>query len=104
MAEYKSIVIGIATALRSSTTATAAAIAGCSTVELRSPRPHHTRCSRPVVRGAAVIRRSLRCQPLPVCHMLWFLSIAAKREFTVESYRDEAVGNHGKGLHRQVVP
>jgi organic hydroperoxide reductase OsmC/OhrA len=29
---------------------------------------------------------------LSSCHMLWFLSIAAKRKFLVESYRDEAVG------------
>ena len=26
------------------------------------------------------------------CHMLWFLSLAARRGFRVESYRDEAVG------------
>jgi organic hydroperoxide reductase OsmC/OhrA len=29
---------------------------------------------------------------LSSCHMLWFLAIAAKRGFVVESYRDEAVG------------
>ena len=29
---------------------------------------------------------------LSSCHMLWFLSIAAKQGFVVESYRDEAVG------------
>ncbi len=29
---------------------------------------------------------------LSSCHMLWFLSIAAKRAFLVESYRDDAVG------------
>jgi len=29
---------------------------------------------------------------LSSCHMLWFLSIAAKRGFLVDSYRDEAVG------------
>jgi organic hydroperoxide reductase OsmC/OhrA len=29
---------------------------------------------------------------LSSCHMLWFLSIAAKRGFLIESYRDEAVG------------
>src|SRR4029079_4703067 len=29
---------------------------------------------------------------LSSCHMLWFLSIAAKRGFVVESYRDAAVG------------
>ncbi len=33
---------------------------------------------------------------LSSCHMLWFLSIAAKRGFTVEGYRDEAVGTTGK--------
>ena len=27
---------------------------------------------------------------LSSCHMLWFLSIAAKRNFVVESYRDDA--------------
>src|SRR5262245_54561777 len=29
---------------------------------------------------------------LSSCHMLWFLSLAAKRGFVIESYRDEAVG------------
>jgi organic hydroperoxide reductase OsmC/OhrA len=29
---------------------------------------------------------------LSSCHMLWFLSLAAKRGFVVESYRDEAIG------------
>ena len=29
---------------------------------------------------------------LSSCHMLWFLSIAAKRRFCVDSYVDEAVG------------
>jgi organic hydroperoxide reductase OsmC/OhrA len=29
---------------------------------------------------------------LSSCHMLWFLSIAAKRGFLIERYRDEAVG------------
>lgn len=29
---------------------------------------------------------------LSSCHMLWFLSIAAKRGFVVENYRDEAIG------------
>lgn len=33
---------------------------------------------------------------LSSCHMLWFLSIAAKRGFVVDSYRDEAVGVLGK--------
>ena len=33
---------------------------------------------------------------LSSCHMLWFLSIAAKRGFIVESYRDAALGIMGK--------
>ena len=30
------------------------------------------------------------------CHMLWFLSLAARRGFTVDSYVDEAYGVAGK--------
>lgn len=30
---------------------------------------------------------------LSSCHMLWFLSIAAKRGFVVEQYRDSAIGS-----------
>ena len=30
------------------------------------------------------------------CHMLWFLAIAAKRGFVVDSYRDAAVGTMGR--------
>lgn len=33
---------------------------------------------------------------LSSCHMLWFLAIAAKRKFVVDSYRDVAVGVMGK--------
>ncbi len=33
---------------------------------------------------------------LSSCHMLWFLSIAAKRGFVVDSYRDEAAGTLAK--------
>src|SRR6056297_2715149 len=29
---------------------------------------------------------------LSSCHMLWFLSLAAKADFEVQAYRDEAVG------------
>lgn len=34
---------------------------------------------------------------LSSCHMLWFLAIARKRGYIVESYRDEAVGVMGRG-------
>jgi organic hydroperoxide reductase OsmC/OhrA len=33
---------------------------------------------------------------LSSCHMLWFLSLAAKRGFVVERYRDEAIGTLAK--------
>jgi organic hydroperoxide reductase OsmC/OhrA len=33
---------------------------------------------------------------LASCHMLWFLSIAAKQQFVVERYVDDAVGTMGK--------
>lgn len=33
---------------------------------------------------------------LSSCHMLWFLSIARKRGYVVEQYRDHAVGRMGK--------
>ena len=33
---------------------------------------------------------------LSSCHMLWFLSIAARRGFVVETYRDSALGIMGK--------
>ena len=40
---------------------------------------------------------------LSSCHMLWFLSIAAKRQFVVDRYRDEAVGVMGKGADGKVA-
>lgn len=33
---------------------------------------------------------------LSSCHMLWFLSLAAREKFVVDQYRDEAVGALGK--------
>lgn len=33
---------------------------------------------------------------LSSCHMLWFLSIAAKRGFRIDQYRDKAIGILGK--------
>jgi len=38
---------------------------------------------------------------LASCHMLWFLSIAAKQGFVVESYRDEATGVMAKNAEWQ---
>lgn len=45
---------------------------------------------------------------LSSCHMLFFLSIAAKRGFAIDSYVDEAIGimskdEHGKFVMSQVI-
>jgi len=37
------------------------------------------------------------------CHMLWFLSIAAKRGHVVDSYRDDAVGAMGRSPKGKIV-
>jgi organic hydroperoxide reductase OsmC/OhrA len=40
---------------------------------------------------------------LSACHMLWFLDLAARAGFTVESYRDEAEGTLAKGEAGKLV-
>ncbi len=40
---------------------------------------------------------------LASCHMLWFLSIAAKRGYAVERYRDEASGLLAKNTEGQLA-
>jgi len=47
---------------------------------------------KPMSLEAAVDPEEAFVASLSSCHMLWFLSIAAKRGFVVENYRDEAVG------------
>jgi organic hydroperoxide reductase OsmC/OhrA len=46
----------------------------------------------PMSVAAAVDPEEAFIAALSSCHMLWFLSIAAKRRFVVDSYHDEAVG------------
>lgn len=46
----------------------------------------------PLSVAAAVDPEEAFVVSLSSCHMLWFLSIAAKRGFVIESYRDEATG------------
>lgn len=50
----------------------------------------------PLSVAAAVDPEEAFVASLSSCHMLWFLSLAAKRGFVVETYRDEAVGVIGK--------
>lgn len=40
---------------------------------------------------------------LSSCHMLWFLSIAAKQKFRVDRYFDAAVGVLGKNAERKMA-
>ena len=49
--------------------------------------------------AAAVDPEEAFVASLSSCHMLWFLSIAAEKEFLVESYRDEATGVMDKDDH-----
>lgn len=46
----------------------------------------------PMSIAAAVDPEEAFVVSLSSCHMLWFLSLAAQKKWTVESYRDEAVG------------
>ncbi|HTL77669.1 MAG TPA: OsmC family protein [Casimicrobiaceae bacterium] len=46
----------------------------------------------PYSRGDAVDPEEAFVASISSCHMLWFLSIAAKRGFTVDDYVDEAEG------------
>ncbi len=50
----------------------------------------------PLSVDAAVDPEEAFVASLSSCHMLWFLSIAAKRGYQIERYRDEAVGVIGK--------
>ena len=40
---------------------------------------------------------------LSSCHMLWFLSIAAKQGYVVEGYRDEATGVMGRNAEGKLA-
>jgi len=55
-----------------------------------SASPHNV--PLPLSVAAAVDPEEAFVASLSSCHMLWFLSIAARRGFVVEDYRDEAVG------------
>lgn len=40
---------------------------------------------------------------LSSCHMLWFLSLAAAKGFTVDQYDDEAVGTMARNAQREMA-
>lgn len=50
----------------------------------------------PMSSEAAIDPEEMFVASLSSCHMLWFLSLAAEKQFVVESYEDNAVGVLGK--------
>jgi organic hydroperoxide reductase OsmC/OhrA len=60
-----------------------------------SASPHVVR--PPLSDPAAVDPEELFVAALSSCHMLWFLSLAAKQSFCVDSYLDQAAGVMAKG-------
>jgi organic hydroperoxide reductase OsmC/OhrA len=56
----------------------------------------------PLSVAAAVDPEEAFVASLSSCHMLWFLHIAAKKGFVVDSYRDEAIGILGKDAAGQL--
>lgn len=59
-----------------------------------SASPHSVPPPRSV--AAAVDPEEAFVAAISSCHMLWFLSIAAKKGFVVEEYRDDAIGTMGR--------
>jgi organic hydroperoxide reductase OsmC/OhrA len=57
----------------------------------------------PLSLAAAVDPEEAFVAALSSCHMLWFLSIAAKRGLVVDSYRDDAVGIMGRNAKGKTV-
>jgi organic hydroperoxide reductase OsmC/OhrA len=57
----------------------------------------------PLSSAAAVDPEEAFIASLSSCHMLWFLSIAAKRGFVVDHYRDAAAGVMGKDANGKIA-
>ena len=66
-----------------------------------SSSPHAVRA--PLSNPAAVDPEEAFVASLSSCHMLWFLSLAAKKGFVVESYEDRAVGRLEKDEHGKMA-
>src|SRR5690348_4027850 len=57
----------------------------------------------PMSDPAAVDPEEAFVASLSSCHMLWFLSLAGRRKFRVDSYRDNAVGEMEKNAAGKLV-
>lgn len=66
-----------------------------------SSSPHAVKV--PLSDPAAVDPEEAFVASLSSCHMLWFLSLAARKGFVVESYEDQAVGRLEKDEHGKMV-
>ena len=53
--------------------------------------------------AAAVDPEEMFVASISSCHMLWFLSIAGKHRYCVDSYHDHAVGEMGKNAAGKLV-
>jgi organic hydroperoxide reductase OsmC/OhrA len=53
--------------------------------------------------AAAVDPEEAFVAALASCHMLWFLSLAAKRGYVVDRYRDTAVGRMGRNAEGKLA-
>jgi organic hydroperoxide reductase OsmC/OhrA len=71
-------------------------------VEVRASSSPHS-VPLPLSVEAAVDPEEAFIASISSCHMLWFLSIAAKRGLVVDSYRDEAVGVMGRDPKGRMV-
>ncbi|HBE17952.1 MAG TPA: peroxiredoxin [Cyanobacteria bacterium UBA11149] len=68
---------------------------------LASPSPHVVPI--PYSNPAGVDPEEAFIASLSSCHMLWFLAIAAKKKFLVNSYQDRAIGLLSKGENGQLA-
>ncbi len=66
-----------------------------------SSSPHVVRV--PFSDPAAVDPEEAFVASLASCHMLWFLSIAAARQFRIDRYRDEAIGIMAKNAEGKLA-
>ncbi|MDP1899533.1 MAG: OsmC family protein [Rubrivivax sp.] len=57
----------------------------------------------PMSDATAVDPEEMFVAALASCHMLWFLSLAAARGFTVQSYVDDAVGTMARNAQGQMA-
>ncbi|MDQ3673394.1 MAG: OsmC family protein [Gemmatimonadota bacterium] len=66
-----------------------------------SASPHSV--PEPLSVAAAVDPEEAFVAAISSCHMLWFLSLTAKKGFVVDDYRDDAIGTMGRNPKGRIV-